>query len=99
MGLVVGLVAIVLLSIALPVLDRLTDAPIMRRDVNVGTRWWQLRERQRQREDPAWPTGLERRTRRTSAALLRRVPGGVLGTVLGGTDASTGGRGTIAVER
>lgn len=59
MGLVVGLVAIVLLSIALPVLDRLTDAPIMRRDVNVGTRWWQLRERQRQREDPAWPTGLD----------------------------------------
>lgn len=59
MGIVAGLVAIVILSIALPVLDRLTDAPIMRRDVNVGTRWWQLRERQRQREDPAWPTGLD----------------------------------------
>jgi hypothetical protein len=58
MGLIVGLAAVVLLSVAIPVLDRLTDAPVMRRDVNTGTRWWRLRERLRRREDPGWPAGI-----------------------------------------
>lgn len=58
MGPIIGLVVVLLLSLALPVLDRMTDAPVMRRDVNAGTRWWRLRERLRQREDPGWPAGI-----------------------------------------
>ena len=57
MNLVIGLV-VVLLALALPMLDRLTDAPVMRQDVNAGTRWWRLRERLRRREEPGWPSGL-----------------------------------------
>ena len=58
MGLLVGLLVLALLSTALPLLDRLTDAPVMRRDVNAGTRWWRLRERLRRREAPGWPAEL-----------------------------------------
>jgi Tfp pilus assembly protein FimT len=42
--------AAVLVSIAVPLIDRLTDAPVMRRHVNEGTRLWRLRERARQEE-------------------------------------------------
>ena len=58
MGLIAGLAAVILLSVAIPILDRLTDAPVMRRDVNAGTRWWRLRERLRRREDPGWPASI-----------------------------------------
>lgn len=57
MWLTIGVAALVLLSIGLPLLDRLTDAPIMRRDVNAGSKWWRLRERLRRREDPTWSMG------------------------------------------
>ena len=57
MGWMVGLLVLIV-SVALPTLDRLTDASVMRRDVNDGTRWWRLRERLRLREDPGWPVGL-----------------------------------------
>jgi len=39
------------------VLDRYTDAAVMRRDVNAGTRWWRVAERLRRAEDPIWPSG------------------------------------------
>ncbi len=56
MGFMVGfLVVLVIIPLAFQFLDRLTDAPAMRRTVNSGTRWWRVRERLRQRVDRHWP--------------------------------------------
>jgi len=57
MAIVIFLVVLLIVGVAVPVLDRLTEAPIMRRDVNAGTQWWRVRERRRQAEDPQWPLG------------------------------------------
>jgi hypothetical protein len=47
----VALIVVVLIVIGVPLFDRLTDAPVMRRDVNAGTNRWRMRERLRKKED------------------------------------------------
>ena len=58
MTIIVVLLVLTLLSSVMPVLDRITDAPVMRRDVNDGTHWWRLGEHLRRREAPGWPAEL-----------------------------------------
>jgi hypothetical protein len=57
MWLTISAVAVILLAAAVPLLDRLTDAPIMRRDVNAGTKSWRLRAAVRRHEDPPLSMG------------------------------------------
>jgi hypothetical protein len=48
-------VAVIVIAIAVPVLDYLTAAPIMRRHVNSGTSRWRIRERLRASDRRAFP--------------------------------------------
>ncbi|MCC6246074.1 MAG: hypothetical protein IT353_24785 [Gemmatimonadaceae bacterium] len=52
---IIVLVAIIVIAIALPVVDYLTAAPIMRRHVNSGTSRWRIRERVRKNDRRAFP--------------------------------------------